>query len=209
MWKFLRKWEKIIFIFLVRPLRSGRFEVSGYDPFSNYESDEELKAVLDWLSSDFFCQERVLISISQGITRLGRSLPGSCRLSIPINAFFGQYHQDQWASKAIHNVAGSGKFSSDRLSVSMPRNLELGQFHFDSVVHLFALSSGGTIFWADRSPVFRKVAFSARRAFGVRDEMRLFPCRICGHDFAQNQNLEKSLLLYDFRLEPIHLQIIL
>ena len=28
---------------------------SGYDPFSYYESDEELKAVLDWLSSDFFC----------------------------------------------------------------------------------------------------------------------------------------------------------
>ena len=27
---------------------------NGYNPRSYYESDEELKAVLDWLSSDYF-----------------------------------------------------------------------------------------------------------------------------------------------------------
>ena len=34
-------------------------KTEGYDPFSYYESDEELKAVLDWLSSDFFAPEKV------------------------------------------------------------------------------------------------------------------------------------------------------
>ena len=49
---------------------------SGYDPFSYYESDEELKAVLDWLSSDFFCPGKggLIADLSKGLLDWGDPL---------------------------------------------------------------------------------------------------------------------------------------
>ena len=93
---------------------------SGYDPFSYYESDEELKAVLDWLSSDFFCPGKggLIADLTKGLLDWGDPYLVLADYRSYINAqdLAGQLYldQDQWASKAIHNVAGSGKFSSDR-----------------------------------------------------------------------------------------------
>ena len=93
---------------------------SGYDPFSYYESDEELKAVLDWLSSDFFCPGKggLISDLTKGLLDWGDPYLVLADYRSYINAqdLAGQLYldQDQWASKAIHNVAGSGKFSSDR-----------------------------------------------------------------------------------------------
>jgi len=93
---------------------------SGYDPFSYYESDEELKAVLDWLSSDFFCPGKggLISDLSKGLLdwRDPYLVLADYRSYINAQDLAGQLYldQDQWASKAIHNVAGSGKFSSDR-----------------------------------------------------------------------------------------------
>ena len=93
---------------------------SGYDPFSYYESDEELKAVLDWLSSDFFCPGKggLISDLTKGLLDWGDPYLVLADYRSYINAqdLAGQLYldQDQWASKAIHNVSGSGKFSSDR-----------------------------------------------------------------------------------------------
>ena len=93
---------------------------SGYDPFSYYESDEELKAVLDWLSSDFFCPGKggLISDLTKGLLDWGDPYLVLADYRSYINAqdLAGQLYldQEQWASKAIHNVSGSGKFSSDR-----------------------------------------------------------------------------------------------
>ena len=47
--------EDNIFIFGKTVEEVEDLRKNGYDPFSFYENDEELKAILDWLSSDFFC----------------------------------------------------------------------------------------------------------------------------------------------------------
>ncbi len=99
----------------VEELRHG-----GYDPRQLYEEDEELKAVLDWLVSDFFSPEAGPL-----FGDLGRSLldHGDPYLVL---ADYRSYleaqdavasafcDKDQWGAMAVRNVALSGKFSSDR-----------------------------------------------------------------------------------------------
>ena len=46
--------EENIFIFGKNVQEIESLMDNGYNPRSYYESDEELKAVLDWLSSDYF-----------------------------------------------------------------------------------------------------------------------------------------------------------
>ncbi len=93
---------------------------AGYDPFSFYETDEELKAVLDWLSSDFFCPGKggLISDLSKGLLDWGDPylVLADYRSYIDAQDQAGQVYLDQekWSSMAIHNVAGSGKFSSDR-----------------------------------------------------------------------------------------------
>ena len=92
----------------------------GYNPRSYYENDAELKAVLDWLYSDYFCP---------GEGALLKDLPDSLlEWGDPffVLADYQPYIEEQervsqtfgdtklWASMAVRNVAGSGKFSSDR-----------------------------------------------------------------------------------------------
>ena len=93
---------------------------SGYDPFSYYERDEELKAVLDWLSSDFFCPGKagLIADLTKGLLDWGDPylVLADYRSYIDTQDRVGQTYLDQekWSSMAIRNVAGSGKFSSDR-----------------------------------------------------------------------------------------------
>ena len=93
---------------------------SGYDPFSYYESDEELKAVLDWLSSDFFCPGKggLIADLSKGLLDWGdpylvlADYRSYIETQERINSIYSD--KEKWAEMAILNVAGSGKFSSDR-----------------------------------------------------------------------------------------------
>ena len=93
---------------------------SGYDPFVYYEQDEELKAVLDWLSSDFFCPGKggLISDLSKGLLDWGDPylVLADYRSYIDAQDRAGKAYldQDKWSSMAIRNVAGSGKFSSDR-----------------------------------------------------------------------------------------------
>ena len=93
---------------------------AGYDPFSYYESDEELKAVLDWLSSDFFCPGKggLIADLTRGLLDWGDPylVLADYRSYMDAQEIAGQTYLDQekWSAMAIRNVAGSGKFSSDR-----------------------------------------------------------------------------------------------
>ena len=93
---------------------------SGYDPRSHYEQDDELKAVLDWLSSDFFSPKagNVLEDLPKSLLEWGDPffVLADYRAYLEAQEKAGSTYLDRakWASMAIRNVAGSGKFSSDR-----------------------------------------------------------------------------------------------
>lgn len=92
----------------------------GYNPQKYYEEDEELKAVLDWLSSDFFSPDEgcVLSDLPDSLLKWGDPffVLADYRAYIEAQDQAGIAYQNQskWASMAIRNIAGSGKFSSDR-----------------------------------------------------------------------------------------------
>ena len=93
---------------------------NGYDPFCYYENDEELKAVLDWLSSDFFCKGkgRLISDLTKGLLDWGDPylVLADYRSYIDAQDLAGETYlnQEKWSAMAIRNIAGSGKFSSDR-----------------------------------------------------------------------------------------------
>ena len=93
---------------------------SGYNPRSYYDQDEELKAVLDWLSSDFFSPDdgNVLSDLSDSLLDWGDPffVLADYRAYVDAQDLAGKAYQNptKWASMAIRNIAGSGKFSSDR-----------------------------------------------------------------------------------------------
>ncbi|HYC69769.1 MAG TPA: glycogen/starch/alpha-glucan phosphorylase [Opitutaceae bacterium] len=93
----------------------------GYNPWDRYQADEELRAIVDWLGSDYFVQGEA------------QNLPAVVRRSLLeggdpylVLADFRAYSDAQqrvdaayrdrrrWARMAILNTARMGKFSSDR-----------------------------------------------------------------------------------------------
>ncbi|MCM2275560.1 MAG: glycogen/starch/alpha-glucan phosphorylase, partial [Candidatus Didemnitutus sp.] len=110
-----------IFIFGHTVEEVQALKAQGYNPWKYYEQDEELRAVLDWLGSDYFVKGEP------------NNLPAVVRASMleggdpfMVLADFRAYcdaHQQvdaayrdrrRWARMAILNTARVGKFSSDR-----------------------------------------------------------------------------------------------
>ena len=92
----------------------------GYDPRSYYEKDDELKAVIDWLASDYCSPQEgaVLEDLSKSLLDWGDPyyVLADYRSYIATQEKINSIYSDQgkWSEMAILNVAGSGKFSSDR-----------------------------------------------------------------------------------------------
>jgi len=92
----------------------------GYDPRVIYEQNEEVKAVLDWLASDFFTPSEgtALQDLSRSILEWGdpyfllADYDSYCSAHREVERAY--LDQPRWASMAIRNVARCGKFSSDR-----------------------------------------------------------------------------------------------
>jgi len=109
-----------IFIFGQTVEGIEKLRTEGYDPRSYYEGDEELKAVLDWLSSDFFSPKEgnVLEDLPKSLLDWGDPffVLADYRAYVQSQEQVNSAYLDKgrWASMAIRNVAGSGKFSSDR-----------------------------------------------------------------------------------------------
>ena len=112
--------EDNIFIFGQTVEGIENLRSNGYEPRKHYETDEELKAVLDWLSSDYFSPKEgnVLEDLPKSLLDWGDPffVLADYRAYVEAQEKVNSAYLDQgrWASMAIRNVAGSGKFSSDR-----------------------------------------------------------------------------------------------
>src|SRR6202043_1279288 len=91
-----------------------------YSPYWHYENEPETRAALDLICSDHFSRNEPGVF---GPLRDALLTHGDYYMHLADLTSYGQAHQrlgelyadpDAWARKAILNVAGSGKFSSDR-----------------------------------------------------------------------------------------------
>jgi len=112
--------DENIFIFGETVEGINNLKANGYNPHAYYEKDPELKAALDWLSSDYFSPQEgnLLEDLPKSLLEWGDPfcVLADYRAYIDTQEKVGQAFQDPrcWAQMAIRNVAGSGKFSSDR-----------------------------------------------------------------------------------------------
>jgi starch phosphorylase len=91
-----------------------------YSPRWHYENDPETRAALDLIFNNHFSADEPGVFEPIRDTLLGKGdyymhladLAGYVRTQEKVAALYGD--RQAWAAKAIHNVARSGKFSSDR-----------------------------------------------------------------------------------------------
>jgi starch phosphorylase len=92
----------------------------GYNPYSYYEADEELRAIVDWIGSNFFTPDEpgCLASLKRSFLEGGD--PYLClpdfRSYSDMQEKVSEAYADKrrWAKMAILNTARMDKFSSDR-----------------------------------------------------------------------------------------------
>ncbi|MDR1590557.1 MAG: glycogen/starch/alpha-glucan phosphorylase [Puniceicoccales bacterium] len=112
--------DENIFIFGNTEQEITALKNGGYDPQDYYHSDEELKAVLDWMLSDFFATregENPMREIAENLIYRDpffvlADFRAYCETHNRINDAYK--NRTQWAKMAILNTALLGKFSSDR-----------------------------------------------------------------------------------------------
>lgn len=109
-----------MFIFGLSVDEVKALKASGYNPYDYYYKNPELKAVLDWLDTDFFTPGHagLLSDIKRSLLEWGDEY-----LCLADYASYVEAHQavdtlyrDKagWAEKAILNAGAMGKFNSDR-----------------------------------------------------------------------------------------------
>ncbi|WP_019614679.1 glycogen/starch/alpha-glucan phosphorylase [Psychromonas ossibalaenae] len=109
-----------MFIFGLSVAEVKELKESGYKPYDYYYANPELKAVLDWLDSDFFTPGH-----PGALSDIKRTLleGGDEYLCLADYASYCKAHQDidetyrnksLWAEKVILNSGAMGKFNSDR-----------------------------------------------------------------------------------------------
>jgi starch phosphorylase len=98
-------------------VESGR---GWYNPYWHYENEPETRAALDLIFSDHFSRYEpgIFASLREALLTKGDFYMHLADLKAYLEAHgrLGKLYTDQqaWARKAILNVAGSGRFSSDR-----------------------------------------------------------------------------------------------
>ena len=109
-----------IFIFGLTVEQVEALWAKGYNPWDYYNADEELRAVIDWLGSDFFTpgEQGAFWPVHQSLLQGGDPymLLADFRSYSDAHARVDQAYRDKenWARMAILNTARMGKFSSDR-----------------------------------------------------------------------------------------------
>ncbi|GGD53968.1 glycogen/starch/alpha-glucan phosphorylase [Lacimicrobium alkaliphilum] len=112
--------EENIFIFGLTVEQVQKLHAGGYNPYDIYDNSREIKAILDWLETDYFTPGKPgeLASVKQSLLDGGDPYL--------VLADFDAYSEAQqkadrayrdkagWARKAIINTARMGKFTSDR-----------------------------------------------------------------------------------------------
>ncbi len=109
-----------IFIFGLTVEQVQALWAKGYNPWDYYNADEELRAVIDWLGSDFFTpgEQGAFWPVHHSLLQGGDPylLLADFRSYSDAQARVDQAYRDRdnWARMAILNTARMGKFSSDR-----------------------------------------------------------------------------------------------
>jgi starch phosphorylase len=111
---------KNIFIFGLTVDQTETLQARGYRPYDYYAADEELRAVVDWVGSNFFTPDEpgILYPLQHSLIEGGD--PFLCladfRSYSDAQAQADAAYRDRarWARMAILNTARVGKFSSDR-----------------------------------------------------------------------------------------------
>jgi glycogen phosphorylase len=112
--------EKNIFIFGMTVDEVDALHARGYNPWDYYNKDEELRALLDWLGSDYWIpnEQRAFSSLHDSLLNGGDPFMvlADFRAYCDAQAKVDLAYRDEagWAEKAILNTARMGKFSSDR-----------------------------------------------------------------------------------------------
>jgi len=109
-----------IFIFGLTVEEVEALWAKGYNPWDLYHADEELRAVIDWLGSDYFTPgEHGAFGHVHGSLLNGgdpylllADFRSYCDAQARVDAAYRD--QSKWAKMAILNTARVGKFSSDR-----------------------------------------------------------------------------------------------
>lgn len=118
-----------IFIFGLTVDEVAELKGSGYNPYDYYYQNPELKAVIDWLDTDYFTPGKpgALSSIKHSLLDGGD--PYLCLADF---ASYADAHtrldtayrdQQEWAKMAILNTAHMGKFTSDRSIQDYVKNI--------------------------------------------------------------------------------------
>ncbi len=109
-----------IFIFGLTVEEVNELKAKGYNPLDYYYKDPEIKAVLDWLETDYFTPGKpgALVSIKQSLLDHGDPymVLADYRSYSDAQIAVDEAYRDKerWAEMAIINTAKMGKFTSDR-----------------------------------------------------------------------------------------------
>ncbi|QCZ95210.1 glycogen/starch/alpha-glucan phosphorylase [Salinimonas iocasae] len=112
--------EDNIFIFGMTVEDVNALKASGYNPKDYYYKDAEIKAILDWLETDYFTPGKpgALVSIKQSLLDLGDPffVLADFRAYSDAQIEVDKAYRDKarWAEMVIINTAMMGKFTSDR-----------------------------------------------------------------------------------------------
>jgi starch phosphorylase len=112
--------DENIFIFGLTVAEVEVLDKKGYNPFDYYDNNRELKAVLDWLDSDYFTPGKpgALSSLKRSMLEGGdhykvlADFASYCEAQSLADKAYKE--PERWAKMAILNTAHMGKFTSDR-----------------------------------------------------------------------------------------------
>lgn len=112
--------DENIFIFGMHVDQVQHLQKEGYNPYHFYNTDNDLRTILDWFVSDYFVgkEDRALVHVRQSLLDGGdrfmvlADFDDYCKKHRELDAAYRD--KAGWARKAILNTARMGYFSSDR-----------------------------------------------------------------------------------------------
>ena len=109
-----------IFIFGLTTDEVDNLQVKGYQPWDYYNANAELREVLNMIGSGFFSPDQpdrfkpIIDNLLQRGDKYLLLADYASYIACQGDVAAAYKNQKQWVTKAIHNVANMGKFSSDR-----------------------------------------------------------------------------------------------